>query len=95
MEYANSSPYRDTPMNRFFLDVGIVSIARDGTEIPVIIEAKYHRRPDLLAYELYGSSRLWWIFSAVNPDTLKDPVFDFTTGKEIVLLTKERAAIYK
>jgi Base plate wedge protein 53 len=95
MEYAKTSPYQDTGLNRFFLDVGIVSIARDGTEIPIIIEAKYNRRPDLLAYEVYGSSKLWWLFAAVNPDTLKDPMFDFTTGKEIVLLSKERASIYR
>jgi hypothetical protein len=95
MEYEKTSPYRDTNLNRFFLDVGIVSIARDGTEIPVVIDAKYNRRPDLLAYEVYGSSKLWWLFAAVNPDTLKDPVFDFITGKEIVLLSKERASIYR
>lgn len=95
MEYSKSSPYSDTKLNRFFLDTGIISIARDGTEIPIVIEAKYNRRPDLLAYEVYGSSKLWWLFAAVNPDTIKDPVFDFKTGTEIVLLSKERARIYQ
>ena len=95
MEYKSSSPYHDTPITKFYLDVGIPSIPRDGSEVPVTIEPKYHRRPDLLAYELYGTSRLWWLFAAVNPDVLQDPVFDFTSGKEIVLLSKERAQEYQ
>lgn len=95
MDYDKSSPYYDTKLNRFFLDTGITSIARDGTEVTVTIEAKYNRRPDLLAYEVYGSSRLWWLFAAINPDTIKDPVFDFKTGTTIVLLSKERARTYQ
>lgn len=95
MDYKPSSPYYGTTMNRNFLDVGIPSIAADGTEIPVIIEPKYHRRPDLLSYELYGTSKLWWVFAAVNPDVIKDPIFDFTAGREIVLLSKERARLFQ
>lgn len=91
MEYKQTSPYFQTTMTRTYLDVGIPSIPLDGTEIPVVIEAKYNRRPDLLSYELYGTSRLWWVFAAVNPDAIKDPVFDFITGKSILLLSKERA----
>lgn len=95
MEYSPTSPYYQTPMTRNYLDVGIPAVARDGTEIPVIIESKYQYRPDLLSYEVYGTSKLWWLFAAVNPDEIKDPIFDFTAGKSIVLLSKERARIYR
>jgi len=45
----------------------------------------YEERPDLLAYELYGNSRLWWVFSLRNPEILKDPIADFTAGKQIIV----------
>jgi len=48
----------------------------------------YDERPDLLAHKLYGNSRLWWVFSLRNPDVLKDPIRDFTAGKQIILPPK-------
>jgi hypothetical protein len=42
-------------------------------------------RPDLLAYDLYNDSKLWWVFSQRNPNTLKDPLFDFVLGTWIYL----------
>jgi hypothetical protein len=45
----------------------------------------YENRPDLLAYELYNSSNLWWIFAARNPTIIKDPIFDFVAGTPIYL----------
>jgi hypothetical protein len=45
----------------------------------------YDERPDLLAYELYGSTRLWWVFTLRNPDLLKDPIRDFKSGLTIFL----------
>lgn len=93
--YASSSPYANTRVNRFYLDLAkLPAISLDGTEIEVTIEPKYNHRPDLLAYEAYGSSKLWWIFRAVNPDVLSDPVFDFKAGKKIKLLSKDRAKTY-
>lgn len=53
-----------------------------------IIESKYNQRPDLLAYDLYGSTRLWWIFSYRNPDILVDGVRDMIPGLEIFLPNK-------
>ena len=90
--YQHSSPYSTTRENKFYLDVAdLPVIDADGTEFEAPIDAKYHNRPDLLAYEAYGSSRLWWVFAALNPDVLKDPVFDFRSGTVIKLLSKERA----
>jgi hypothetical protein len=45
----------------------------------------YEYRPDLLAYDLYGDSRLWWVFASRNPNRLKDPYFDFVSGLGIYL----------
>ncbi len=45
----------------------------------------YEFRPDMLAYDLYADSRLWWVFAQRNPNTLKDPYFDFVAGVSIYL----------
>lgn len=49
------------------------------------ITIAYDTRPDLLAYDLYQDARLWWVFANRNPNTLADPLFDFTTGAGIFL----------
>ena len=54
-----------------------------------IIGHGYDQRPDLLAYKLYGSTRYWWVFALRNPDILKDPIRDFTAGKQIILPAEE------
>ena len=49
------------------------------------VEAQYTHRPDLLAYDLYGSAKLWWVFAQRNMDTIKDPVYDLIPGVQIYL----------
>ena len=49
------------------------------------ITQTYSLRPDLLAYDLYDDSNLWWVFAQRNPNTIKDPLFDFVTGTKIYL----------
>ena len=49
------------------------------------ITAEYEERPDKLAYVLYNTTALWWVFAARNPDILKDPLGDFTVGTIIQL----------
>lgn len=82
--YKASSPYRDTPFRDFYLDLW------DGITFPaspddqrITIEARHEGRPDLLAFELYGSPNFWWVFSVSNPDILIDPVEDFRAGTQI------------
>jgi alpha-L-fucosidase len=49
------------------------------------IERTYAYRPDLLAFDLYGTPRLWWVFAQRNPDKLEDPIYDFKPGVTIQL----------
>lgn len=52
----------------------------------MLITNVYEYRPDLLAYDLYGDSRLWWVFAERNPNKLgEDPYFNFTTGTGIYI----------
>ena len=49
----------------------------------------YHKRPDLLAYNLYGNSNYWWVFILYNRDILVDPINDFVEGLTIQVPNSE------
>ena len=84
--YDARSFYALTPLNPGYLDYATApSIALDGEQSEYIVDAKYQNRPDRLAYDLYGSSKLWWVFAAANRDKLEDPVWDFVAGLQITL----------
>jgi hypothetical protein len=82
MLYSTNSPYYLTnTVNNAFLDVMINRpVPPDPTDVYWQITPTYNLRPDLLAYDLYNDSKLWWVFSQRNPNKLKDPLFDFVTG---------------
>lgn len=88
--YGQGSPWANTGLYRLGLDVmEHRPIPRLAADRLYEIEPPYHLRPDLLAYDLYGSEKLWWVFAARNPSTLKDPTFHFVTGMKIFLPDKE------
>ena len=67
-----------------FLDINnLPSIPKQIDDESYVIDAAYNERPDLLAYDRYGSSRLWWVFALRNPDLIEDPIRDFKGGLEI------------
>jgi hypothetical protein len=55
-------------------------IPADPTDVYMVINATYNLRPDMLAFDLYGDPKLWWVFAQRNPNRLADPFFDFVTG---------------
>lgn len=84
--YDPRSFYALTPMRSAYLDYAIApSIIFDGDQSQLIVDSKYKNRPDKLAYDLYGSAKLWWVFAACNRDKLEDPVWDFTAGLQITV----------
>jgi len=84
--YNNTSPYYLTSQTSWSLDLWTPrDIQPMDTDSPFIITQLYNTKPDLLAYDLYGSTRLWWVFAVRNPDLIKDPIYDFVTGLEIML----------
>lgn len=91
MSYPKTSPYHTTTVvNGQFLDVmNSRPIPPNTQDAFWTITPVYNMRPDLLASDLYGDSKLWWVFAERNPNTLKDPLFDFTTGKKIYIPKKE------
>jgi alpha-L-fucosidase len=85
--YPTTSPYNTTGIvNAKFLDVMVNRpIPLNPSDIYYQIPQLYEYRPDLLAYDLYGDSRLWWVFAQRNPNRLKDPYFDFKAGLGIYI----------
>ena len=85
--YPATSPYSNTGIvNNKFLDVMVNrTIPMNPSDIYWEITTVYEYRPDLLAYDLYSDSRLWWVFAQRNPNRLKDPYFDFVTGTGIYI----------
>jgi hypothetical protein len=88
--YNKASPYAKTKSYGFFLDIAdIPEIPADPTDVQYRIDAIYKNRPDLLSFDLYGTTSLWWVFSIRNPNVLQDPVFDFIPGTVIFVPKKE------
>ena len=88
--YSRTSPYFDTPMTADNLEIltpRTITVEEDDQSYT--IERTYAYRPDLLAYDLYGSPRLWWVLAQRNPDKIEDPIYDFKPGVTIKLPKKE------
>ena len=87
------SQYAKTRIINDYLDVHkLPSISSRSDDEYYTIENKYDKRPDLLAYDLYGSTRLWWVFIVRNMDLFEDPIDDFTAGTIIRLPSNDAIA---
>ena len=77
-KYSGTSPYSATTIvDEQYLDIlRPRTVPSSSDDFLYTIESQYSRRPDLLAFDLYGSPKLWWVFAQRNPDTLQDPIFD-------------------
>jgi hypothetical protein len=85
-QYNNVSPYLNTDQSKGYL--GVMSwrkIPAETDDILFTVTASYKHRPDLLAFDLYQDTGLWWVFAQRNPAILKDPVFDLEPGVQIYL----------
>ena len=84
-QYSDRSPWSTTPITRNYLDIlKIRTVSAESDDFLYTIQPQYNLRPDLLAYDLYGDSALWWVFIQRNLDTLQDPIFDFTKNDSMV-----------
>ena len=84
--YGNYSPWATTPQNNLYLELlEIRPIPAEDDDFRYTIEPHYKHRPDLLAYDLYGSPKLWWVFVQRNMNVLRDPIYDFLPGTTIYI----------
>jgi hypothetical protein len=84
--YNATSPYFTTPYAQFYLDNMVNRpIPKQNDDNLIKLNQTYQYRPDLLAYDLYQESNLWWVFYQRNPNTLTAPPWDFEAGKMIYI----------
>ena len=84
--YNATSPYFTTPYSQFYLDNMVNRpIPKENDDNLITLNQTYQYRPDLLAYDLYQESNLWWVFYQRNPNTLTAPPWDFEAGKMIYI----------
>ena len=82
--YDATSPYYTTPYVQFYLGPWVDRpIPKFSDDILTTLNLTYQYRPDLLAYDLYGTPTLWWVFYQRNPNTLTRPPWDFEAGINI------------
>ena len=87
--YRSDSFYASTKNIDFYLDMWNPSLNITTTgDTQIEIETKYNLRPDLMAYDMYGSPNYWWVFALKNKDKLIDPVEDFKAGMTITVPPK-------
>jgi hypothetical protein len=94
--YNAMSPYFTTGYDQFYLDVMTNRpIPKQTDDRLFTINQTYQYRPDLLAFDLYDNSELWWVFYQRNPNTLQAPPLDFAAGTMIYLpkITTLQAAL--
>jgi hypothetical protein len=84
--YTSTSPYFQTGYSQFFLDVMVNrAIPKQPDDRLFKINQTYQYRPDLLAFDLYDTPNLWWVFYQRNPNTLTKPPLDFVAETVIYL----------
>ena len=84
--YNNTSPWKDTVITENYLSfLKIRPVPAEPDDFLYTIESQYTHRPDLLAYDLYKSSKLWWVFTQRNLNVLQDPIYDFIPGVQIYI----------
>ena len=87
--YRSDSPYANTQTYSYYLDVltprTIIPFKDDV--LHTLTQVHEYRR-DLLAFDLYGNSNLWWVFQARNPNTFEDAIWDFRVGTKFYIPKK-------
>lgn len=94
-KYTNKSNYASTSLNKKYLELYQPLITADKLSDEtrtVNIDNKYDRRPDLMAHDYLGSSKLWWVLVHYNREVIKDPIFDFRSGTQIVIPTRYKVS---
>jgi hypothetical protein len=93
--YKKTSPWSITQQNNLYLDLMTIRpVPAEPDDFKYTIENQYKHRPDLLAYDLYGDPKLWWVFTQRNMDVIKDPIYDFEPGVTIFIPKKSNLTNY-
>ena len=88
--YTRTSPWYSTIQNQMYLEnLSIRQIPVNSLDRQYVIDTVYKHRPDILAYDMYGTAELWWVFDQRNMNIIKDPIYDFEPGTTIYVPQKD------
>ena len=88
--FPETSAYSMTPSTGQFIGRYVHrQILPEAADRPIILDSKYTHRPDLLAHDVYGNWLYFWVFASRNPNVIRDVIWDFVGGIEIVIPTIE------
>lgn len=88
--YTRTSPWYSTIQNQMYLEnLSIRQIPVNSLDRQYVIDTVYKHRPDILAYDMYGTAELWWVFAQRNMNIIKDPIYDFEPGTTIYVPQKD------
>ena len=88
IKFNKDSAYNKTGFTSWYTSTMIwPKINNDPSDKIVILSKEYEKRPDKLAYDLYGTANLFWVFSIRN-SFIVDPIEDFIAGIEIIIPSK-------
>lgn len=88
--YGIFSPWYSTKINQNYLEELVFRpVPAFETDEDYVIQPQYKHRPDLVAFDAYGDTKLWWVIVQRNIDILKDPIYDFEPGVTIKIPRKE------
>lgn len=91
LNFNNYSLYKNTTTNGTYRGYyEPLTLSKDSSDYFIIVTSEYKYKPGKLAYDLYGSERLNWVFTYFNRDKINDPIFDLTEGLILRVPTKER-----
>ena len=92
VNYSSTSPYYTTDQTTEYLQYldfwNSPVLLASNSDTVYDVTTKYQNRPDLLSYDIYGTTGYWWVFAMRNPDIIKDPIYDLKAGITIYLPSK-------
>ena len=84
--YSKLSPYSTTQIAGSYLDIiNFRNISAEVDDVLFEVTSQYEFRPDLLAFDLYNDSNLWWVFAVRNKNIIIDSIYDLYAGQTIYL----------
>jgi hypothetical protein len=88
-QYKTTSPWSKTSNTNDYLGYFVIrSVPAEPDDIRYTIDPQYNYRPDLLSYDMYDTTKLWWVFAQRNMNVIRDPIFDFKVGTTIFIPKK-------
>ena len=94
-EFNRYSLYKNTKSSNYYRDYyNPIIIPYSDSDIYIIVTSEYANRPGKLAFDMFGSARLSWIFEYFNPNQISDPIFDLKEGMILRIPTADRLMNY-